>query len=178
MLLVTTQLETARIKEAEEESKNAAGTIGVRSTIEEKLAALKKMWNASKGIKSLTAKDERIELEMRQQTLERNISTCSAAIGQLQREHLEMEFTTEREHNVARNCPHMHSISDAKKCVRFLFSAVVKSEIRASEVAGDSCQGEERAADLQAQLEALQRVLRETQKTFQNEVIKHDMSLG
>jgi len=178
MSLVTTQLEAARIKEAEEESKNAAGGGGGTGggALKEKLAALQNQWKARQGIKSLTAKEERVEFEMRQQTLERNVSTCSAAIGQLQRELLEVEGNNDRERNVALNCPHVRSIQDAKKAVRFLFSAAVKSEIRASDVAGDSCQGEERAAELQAQVEALQRQLRETQSKYQTEVLKHEQA--
>ena len=53
---------------------------------------------------------------------------------------------------MALNCPHVRSIQDAKKAVRFLFSTAVKSEARASDVAGEGAAGEERASMLALQV--------------------------
>ena len=71
----------------------------------------------------------------------------------LQRELLEVEGNNDRERNVALNCPHLRSIQDAKKAVRFLFSAAVKSEARATDVTSEGAAGEERAGMLALQVE-------------------------
>ena len=71
----------------------------------------------------------------------------------LQRELLEVEGNNDRERNVAINCPYLRSIQDAKKAVRFLFSAAVKSEARATDVTSEGAAGEERAGMLALQVE-------------------------
>lgn len=174
--LVKEQLASARAKETEEADKAAAGGGGGGNALKDKLAALQNQWKARQGIKTLTAKEQRMDLEMRLQTLEANVSSCSSAIGQLQRELLEVEGNNDRERNVALNCPHMRSIQDAKKAVRYLFSAAVKSEARVTDIAGEGAAGEERASMLALQVERLQRQLAEAESKYQTEALKHEQA--
>ena len=123
-------------KEAEEDASAAAGG-GGGNALKEKLAALQNQWKARQGIKVLSGKEQRERLSARMIELEANVHTCSEAIGKLQRALLEVEGNNDRERNVALNCPHLRSIQDTKKAVRYLFSAAVKAEMRASDAAGE-----------------------------------------
>jgi kinesin family protein 4/21/27 len=136
MCAVKEQIAAASEKEAEEDASAAAGG-GGGNALKEKLAALQNQWKARQGIKVLSGKEQRERLSARMIELEANVHTCSEAIGKLQRALLEVEGNNDRERNVALNCPHLRSIQDTKKAVRYLFSAAVKAEMRASDAAGE-----------------------------------------
>jgi kinesin family member 4 len=136
MCAVKEQLAAASEKEAEEDASAAAGG-GGGNALKEKLAALQNQWKARQGIKVLSGKEQSERLSARMIELEANVHTCSEAIGKLQRALLEVEGNNDRERNVALNCPHLRSIQDTKKAVRYLFSAAVKAEMRASDAAGE-----------------------------------------
>jgi len=76
MSLIKDQLAAARAKEAEEEQSKSGG--GGGNALKDKLAALQNQWKARQGIKTLTAKEQRVDLELRLQTLEGNVASCSS----------------------------------------------------------------------------------------------------
>ena len=173
MTAVKEQLAAAHLREAAEPRHQGTAASG-GGALKEKLAALQNQWKVRQGIKTLTAAEEREALEQRLLTLEENVSTCSGAIGQLQRELLEVEGNNDRERNVALNCPHLRSIQDAKKAVKCLFSSAIKAELRASEAAGEGADGEERASVLALQVERLERELKEAERRYQAQVLQHE----
>jgi hypothetical protein len=173
MTAVKEQLAAAHLREAAEPRHQGTAASG-GGALKEKLAALQTQWKVRQGIKTLTAAEEREALEQRLLTLEENVSTCSGAIGQLQRELLEVEGNNDRERNVALNCPHLRSIQDAKKAVKCLFSSAIKAELRASEAAGEGADGEARASVLALQVERLERELKETERRYQAQVLQHE----
>ena len=165
--LVKEQLSAARAQEAQEHAAPASG-------LKAKLAALQNQWKARQGL--LTGSELSAQLSQRLKTLEDNVATCSGAIGQLQRELLEVEGNNDRERNVAINCPHVRTIQDAKRAVRFLFSTLVKSEVRASDSVIDQSEVEARAEALAAEVSRLTSDLASVESKYKTEMIKQEQA--
>ncbi|EKX35726.1 hypothetical protein GUITHDRAFT_118111 [Guillardia theta CCMP2712] len=165
--------ELQQAKELLEQEEPKSGGQPTTSSLREKLSSLQSRWQ-QRGREEEQKEDGKEKLRARTEELGQQVQACSQQIGELQRQLLGVEGNNDRERNVALNCPHLRSIQDAKKSVRFLFSLCIKSELEAALNSSQVSEQDEEVMRLKAEVEELEKELRETRNQYSIASLKQE----